>query len=259
MIKKIGNLEVEIEDSLENIIIFDTERVGRYLNSVNNYIRMGYKLRFPNVKDINRASYEEIKKAVVSEVTSNNKEYIKFRDDYFETLNKIISAGIQKNAKDLYGIELPSRVKIVPSLYGTISSPMSVENRTPFVIRLDKFVDISQPRSRFETLTHEIWAHGFTSNYRSGTELDDNLGAKTTKLYPRHKERLMDLFGRTLLVRTGLMQRNEVIMQQGMYEDIVDEVDQAYYIDKTNPNEYSVQDQGNLKKIVSNVILSIRN
>lgn len=258
MIKKIGGLEVEIEDSLDNIINHDINRVGRYLSSLNNYLNMGYKIRFPNVQDITKASYKEIKDAVVSEVNVNKDEYALFRDGYFDTFNKIVSAGIEKTTRVLYGIELPKKVMIVPTLYGTISSPMNLEKGTPFVIRVDKYIEGIQTRTRTELLIHEVWAHGFTSSYRAETELDDNLGIKTVKPYPKHKERLMDLFGRTLLVRTSLMQRNDVTMQNKMYEDIINEVDEVYYIDKSSQNEFQIKDEGDLRKIIRNVIVNIK-
>lgn len=258
MIKKIGSLEVEIEDSLDNIINLDVERVGRYLNSFDNYLSLGYKIRFPDIPNIKSASYGEIRNAIVFEVNTNKDEYTKFRDIYYDTISKVISAGIEKTAQGLYGIEMPKRVRIVPTLYGTISSPMNIERGTPFVIRIDKFVDNTRTRNHSEVLIHEIWAHGFTSAHRNGTELDDNLGIKTIKPYPKHKERLMDLFGRTLLVRTGLMKRDEVAMQHKMYEDIINEVDEVYYGDSLNQDEFEIKDEGNLKKIVSNVISNIR-
>ena len=48
-----------------------------------------------------------------------------------------------------------------------------------------------------------------TENLREGTEIDESTA---TSSHPWYKERLMDLLGRTLLVREGILKREEVKM-----------------------------------------------
>lgn len=253
-----SHFQVEIEDSIDKIIELEIERVGRYLSNLGNYSKMGYRLRLPNLTDITSASYSDIKAAVVHEVTNDKDEYLRFKEAYLDTISLILKNGVNDIARDLYGVDLPSNIKIVPSSYGTISSPVNIARGTPMVIRIDKYFEGVQPRTKIETLIHEIWAHGFTAQYRANTELDDNLGANTIKVYPKHKERLMDLFGRTLLVRSKLIERSKIVMQDSMYKDIKDEVDSAYYVDNTNQSELFVKDDGNLQKIIINVIDKIK-
>lgn len=250
--------KVEIEDSIDKIIELELERVGRYLSNMGNYIKMGYKLRFPKVSNIASASYSDIKSAVTQEVVSDKDEYLRFKEAYLDAISLILNSGVDNIARDLYGLDLPNFIKIVPSSYGTISSPINIIKDTPMVIRLDKYFVGVQPRTKIETLVHEIWAHGFTAQYRANTELDDNLGSSTIKVYPKHKERLMDLFGRTLLVRSKLIERGKIVMQDNMYEDIKSEVDSAYYIDNVNQSELLIKDEGNLQKIIVNVIGNIK-
>ena len=109
-------------------------------------------------------------------------------------------------------------------------------------------------RSTVERITHEVITHGITAPLREGTEIDESILAS----HQWYKERLMDLLGRTLLVRTGILKREEVKMDGDVEHEVASVIDPIYYLNSENPNENSLRYNGGVQNLFKAVIEKIK-
>ena len=115
--------------------------------------------------------------------------------------------------------------------------------------------------SRFRTererefIVHEILAHGATAQIRNDTAIDES-NPKCTHQW--HKERLMDLLGRTFLVRSGMMISDNIIMQDKAREKAGMDVDPLYYLDHSAPDENRLRYDGRFGDLVRDLGLRLR-
>ena len=230
----------EVVTDLEKIKKSEIKRVAFYLREYQRYKMMNYQkiLRWPSGIDPEKGyigQKDKIKKLVINEVESNKEIYNNFGHEYIEAFNVLKTNNFDKVASNLFGYQPGGRYSLLPTAYGTIASPLDVINKTPMVFRLPEFTprlnvfNTGKGRSPIEGLAHEIYAHALTAMHRIGTVIDDRLNIGT---HAHHKERLMDLIGRTLLVRSGLMNKEDIAMQNGVLgsdNEIAKLVDNVYY------------------------------
>ena len=68
----------------------------------------------------------------------------------------------------------------------------------------------------------------------------------------------MDLLGRTLLVRTGILKREEVKMDGDVEHEVASIIDPIYYLNLENPNENSLRHNGGVKNLFKAVVEKIK-
>ncbi len=112
----------------------------------------------------------------------------------------------------------------------------------------------SRIRSTEERITHEVLNHEATAKLREGTEIDESISTS----HQWYKERLMDLLGRTLLVRTGILGRDKVKMDEDIEKQVASIVDPIYYLNPENPDENNLRFNGKLQDLFNAVIEKIK-
>lgn len=106
-------------------------------------------------------------------------------------------------------------------------------------------------RSPLETLIHEVVCHKGTEAARDGTSIKEIVGVDPNN--QKYKERLMDLLGRTILIRSGLLNKDEIVMQAQAQKIASALIDPIYYGDSNNQDEYNLWWEGNLKALVDKI------
>lgn len=266
---KVNGVKLNVITDLNRILNADVDRVARYLHNYENYKKNGYKniLRWPEGIDPELGFDSQkglIIQMVTKEVKSKYSLYESFGTEISLNFNLMKRACFDQISSKLYGFKVGGNYDILPTLYGTISSPFDTLSDKPAFFRLpyfDKSWNNSflkeSGRTIIENITHELYAHTLTSNLRSGTLIDDrtNIGTKIG-----HKERLMDLLTRTILVRSGLMDRQKVVMQKsfiGSGGEIAKLVDNIYYANK-DQDENKLRYDGNVGNLFEKVLNEIK-
>lgn len=256
----VDRLELKVVLDKAEIIAHETRRVSDYLPRIDFYRNSGYNLRIPD--DLIGLSGAELSAKIGKYVERESDEYLAFAEKHIAAFDRITTSGAVNVASKLYGIHVSESVTLVPTQFGTMASPLDILSDKPFYIRMDKFIDeplvLSNGKDRTpeERLVHEIFAHGLTSPYRSGTILDDRM-TNAIKVRPKCKERLMDLLGRSILIRTGLMKHSDIAMQVKIVGDAPSVVDPAYYTDVGRADDGGIKFDGNIGDIVGNVVEAI--
>lgn len=242
-------LNIEIVSNPEEIIADEVKRVRWYLKEYARYKELGYDsvIRFP--ADINpenpEVTEDKIRTAIQKEFTANQADYEAYGRTFRETWDAMLGKMLPV-MEQIYGFVPSGNFKIIPTAYGTGGG--SLEKNGPVFFRLPKFRPQSNgdPITEVEAITHEILCHEATAHLREETALDDSPMFAT---HQEHKERLMDLLGRTLLVRSGLMKREDVRMVGGG-NAVADEIDPIYYVDAEHSDENHLRYEGRLADLV---------
>ena len=258
-----GKLIIEVISNPAEILEHEVARVRWYLKEYARYKSLGYDsvLRFPegiDPEDTN-VTDSDIRAAIDREFSANQADYEAYARKFQETWNGMSGAMLPTMVR-LYGFPSSGHFKIVPTAYGTGGG--SLKKGGVVFFRLPKFRPQVQdgsgapkPITEVEAITHEILCHEATAHLRDGTAIDDSPILAT---HQEHKERLMDLLGRTLLVRSGMMKREEVRMVGGGDAASVD-VDSLYYTNPTNPDENNLRFEGNLVGLVRAIEEKLKN
>jgi hypothetical protein len=252
-----AEMTVEAVSNPELLVDQETERVRWYLNEWKRYKELGYAdfIRLPSGVDPENANItdEEIRAAIKNEFDDNKADYEAYAQTFQETWE-----GMQEKLlpvmKEVYGFDPIGHFKIAPTAYGTGGG--SLEKGEPVYFRLPKFRPhtISTPLTEIEAITHEILCHECTAGLREKTPIDDS------PIFATHqdvKEVLMDYLGRTLLVRAGIMKREEVRMMGGGDAGELD-FDALYYTDPQHPDEDNLQYEGRLPELVQAIIEKLK-
>ncbi len=153
--------------------------------------------------------------------------------------------------QELYGFRPSNNFTLAPTVYGTGGGSLEKGGLIFFKIPEDR----SQERTTEERITHEVLSHELTAKIREGTEIDESISTS----HQWYKERLMDLLGRTLLVRTGILKREEVKMDGDIEKQVASIVDPIYYLDPENPDENNLRYNGRVQDLFKAVIEKIKN
>jgi len=240
-------LTVEIVSDPELVVAHETARVRWYLKEYARYKSLGYDsiLRFPpgiDPANIENLSDEEVKTAVEKDYGANQADYAAEARNLRETWGAI-AEKILPVVASVYGFTPSYHFKLVPTAYGTGGG--ALEKGGVIFFKLPKYRP-AHGRTEAEAIVHEVLNHEATGELREGTSIDDSIF--TTHQW--HKERLMDLLGRTLLVRSGLMKRENVVMDDYATEQAADVIDTLYYTDTDTPDESKLRYEGKLPDLV---------
>jgi hypothetical protein len=156
-------------------------------------------------------------------------------------------------ARAVYGFEPVGRFEIVPTAYGTLGGQLVMDG--PVFCMIPKYRG-NASRTETEFIVHEILAHGVTARLRNDTAMDESNPKCSHQM---HKERLMDLLGRTFLVRSGMMDPGAIKMQDRARENAAADVDPLYYVDAQNPDEYTLRYEGRFADLVRDLDAKLRN
>lgn len=252
------DLVIETVRNPEVILDQETERVRWYLKEWKRYKELGYDsvIRLPAGVDPENENItdDEIRTAIQNEFDGNQADYEAYAGTFQETWNAMQEKMLPL-MKQVYGFEPVGHFRIAPTAYGTGGG--SLEKGGPVFFRLPKFRPNAggTPITEIEAITHEILCHECTAGLREKTALDDS------PIFATHqdvKELLMDYLGRTLLVRSGLMKREDVRMVGGGSAPEGFDFDSLYYADSTNPDENNLQYEGRLPELVVAITEKLR-
>lgn len=242
--KKPG-LIVEVISNPEIILEHEVARVRWYLNHYDRYESLGYSLRLPASIDSEiqkSVTDEEVRFAIQNEFENDRVDYEAYARELQETW-KAMFAKILPVMREVYGFLPSGHFQLVPTAYGTGGG--SLEKGGAVFFKLPKYRSVNR-RTETEAITHEILNHEATAKLREGTAIDDSIF--TTHQW--YKERLMDLLGRTLIVRAGLMERRDVVMDDYAEAQASKDVDFLYYNDLNAPNESDLRYEGRLSDLI---------
>ncbi|HRH55773.1 MAG TPA: hypothetical protein PK609_02825 [Candidatus Paceibacterota bacterium] len=253
-----ANLTIETVSNPEALLDQETKRVRWYLKEWKRYKELGYDdvIRLPVGIDpeSKNISDTEIRDAIEKEFGGNQADYEAYAHTFQETWERMQDKLLPVMAK-VYGFQPVGHFKIAPTAYGTGGG--SLEKGEPVFFRLPKFRPQTNgvPITEIEAITHEILCHECTAHLRDGTALDESPVLAT---HHDVKEVLMDYLGRTLLVRSGLMEREDVRMVGGGDPDEID-FDSLYYADPAHPDENNLRYEGKLTELVRAIEEKLKN
>lgn len=244
---------VSISDP-DNLIGAEIGRVRWYLDKYPTYVAQGYQLRFPkgiNPDNRDGITDQDIRTAIMGEFNTDLSDY----QDYarqFEEAWIPIAEKLVPVAKTVYGFSPVGRFEIIPTAYGTGGGQLVMDG--PVFCRLPKYRG-GGFRTEREFIVHEILAHGATAKLRNDTVIDES-NPKCTHQW--HKERLMDLLGRTFLIRSGLMGRDDIRMQDKALEVAGTDVDPLYYKNHLTPDDNMLNYEGRFGDLVRELDTKLR-
>lgn len=249
---------IEVVEDPETLLQLEFERTQWYLEHFSVYQKQGYGkiLRWPKgITPGTQNSEDQIKKVIKEEIAENFDSYVGYAGKLKRSLEVLIESGLPVTST-LYGFPIEGNYKVAPTAYAVIAGQMTKDS--PIFFRLPKFhpstlgdlFSTGKYRSDLGLLTHEIFNHGITAHLRDGTAIDESNPKCSHQL---HKERLMDLLGRTILTRAGLMKRDSVAMQVRPAKQASSDIDSLYYSDPANPSEAHLTWEGDLKELISRV------
>ncbi len=247
-------LVIETVSNPEAILDQESKRVRWYLKEWKRYKELGYDsvIRLPpGIDPENQSTSDDgIRAAIQEEFESNQADYEAYARTFQETWNAM-QGKMLPVLNQVYGFNPAGHFRIAPTAYGTGGG--SLEKGGSVFFRLPKFRPSAggTPITEIEAITHEILCHECTGHLREKTALDDS------PIFATHqdtKELLMDYLGRTLLVRSGLMKREEVRMVGGGRAPEGLDFDALYYTDPQSPNENNLRYEGRLPELVNAII-----
>lgn len=247
------DIKIEVISKREDVIKNETERILWYLKNYEKYEKLGYSefLELPISIDPKNYKREDIEKAVEIDYFKNQENYESYSNELKFAWEKM-SEKMTEAMKELYGFTPSKSFTLAPTFYGTGGGSVEKDGIIFFKIPPK---DRSGIRSTEERITHEVLAHGLTENLREGTEIDEST---TVSSHPWYKERLMDLLGRTLLVRTSILNREKVKMDGDIEKQVASIVDPIYYLNSENPDENNLRYNGRLQDLFNAVIEKIK-
>jgi len=254
LVKKIEQnrgIKIEVISKKEDIIKNETDRILWYLKNYTRYEKLGYSdyLNLPASIDPKNYKREDVKKAVQQDYLKNQSDYESYAIELNNTWNNMI-IKMTGAMQELYGFKPSNNFTLSPTIYGTGGGSLEKGGIIFFKIPEDR----SQERSTEERITHEVLSHEATANLRKGTEIDESISTS----HQWYKERLMDLLGRTLLVRTGILNREKVKMDGDIEKQVASIVDPIYYLNSENPDENNLRYDGRLQDLFNAVIEKIK-
>ncbi len=242
-----SGLTIEVISDPAQILELETARVRWYLKEYARYKSLGYDsiLRFPpGIKPENteHITDEEIKTATQQDFNENRAEYEAETAALQKTWDTM-SEKIMPTVATVYGFTPNNHFKLVATAYGTGGG--ALEKGGAIFFKLPKYRP-AKGRTEAEAITHEVLNHEATGHLREGTAIDDSIF--TTHQW--HKERLMDLLGRTLLVRSGLMKREDIVMDDYAEAQAAKDIDALYYATPNAPDENNLRYEGRLPDLI---------
>ncbi len=251
-------LTIETISDLDDTLEQEVKRVRWYLNEWKRYKELGYDsvIRLPAGIDPEDPDVtdDDIRFAIQKELSSNQIDYETYARTFKETWGAM-RENILPAMAHVYGFEPVGHFTIAPTAYGTGGG--SLEKGGPVFFRLPKFRPHANgaPITEIEAITHEILCHECTASLREGTALDDS------PIFATHqdvKELLMDYLGRTLLVRSGSMKREDVRMVGGGSAPEEIHFDSLYYTDPSAPDENGLRFEGRLPELVQTIVEKLK-
>ncbi len=244
-------IKIEVISKKEDIIRNETDRVLWYLKNYERYEKLGYSdiLNLPENIDPKNYKREDIEKAVEENYLKNQNNYEAYAEELkntWEKMEKKMTSAMQ----ELYGFTPSKNFTLAPTIYGTGGGSLEKDGIIFFKIPKNRKLE----RNTEERITHEVLNHEATAKLREGTEIDESISTS----HQWYKERLMDLLGRTLLVRTGILKREEVKMDGDIEKQVASIVDPIYYLNPENPDENNLRYNGRLQDLFKAVINKIK-
>jgi len=241
-----NKLIISIISDRQDLIASETKRVRWYLDNYPVYAAQGYVLRFPkgiDPKSGAKLDDLEIKNMVAAEVAADIKDYRDYAASIAKTWDTVKDKCVPV-ARAVYGFDPAGNFTIIPTIYGTNGGQTVWDG--PVYCRLPKYRPANF-KSEAEFIVHEILAHGVTAKLRNNTAIDES-NPKATHQW--HKERLMDLLGRTFLVRSAMMGFSEVMMQEKAQQIAAAEVDPLYCQNPLSSSENELRYEGKFAQLV---------
>lgn len=221
-----------------------------YLDRYADYHLHHGILRFPDgIDPAHPPSSDQVRQMVASELDRDKQLYHGFSETFSDAIDQVTTQALPV-AEKLYGFPLHGNFEVAPTAYGTIRSPGNIT-----YIRLSKFLPFNPngfstgtDRSSVEMLVHELVAHKATAQLRKDTCINESIDS-----HHLHKERLMDLLGRSILVRSGILRPNQVAMQVRTEKVASVHIDPLYYTDSSMPSETDLPWAGDLSSLVTRI------
>lgn len=248
-----NGFEIDIITDAQKLLDLETRRVLFYLSEYPKYKEKGYAkiLRFPSSiqpETDHGIGADHLREVIQREMQQNESHYTNF-GRIFEKARQDISRCIPV-AETLLGYKVAGKYAVAPTSYGTVGSPQE-----PIFFRLPELrpntigqgFTTGRYRTPLEMLIHEIVAHKATADIREGTSISDSIDCT----HQKHKEHLMDLLGRTILVRSGLMSRENVAMQIDPQNVASGDITPLYYGQRQS--EDLLPWQGDARKLISDI------
>lgn len=247
-------ISVVVVSNPDDLLDCETARIRWYLDKYPTYITQGYSLRFPagiNPENREQITNSVIRNAISYEFEINLTDYQRYAEQ-FQNVWRLIAEKCVPIATVVYGFIPTGQFKIVPTAYGTGGGQLVIDG--PIFCRIPKY-RTGNRRTEIELIVHEILAHGATAKLRNGTAIDES-NPKCTHQW--HKERLMDLLGRTFLVRSGMINTKDIKMQDKARKLACADVDPLYYTDSKKPNESRLKYEGKFGDLVRDLDLKLK-
>ncbi len=244
-------IKINVVLKREDIIKNETDRILWYIKNYDRYEKLGYSdiLNIPRSINLKKYTREDVEKYVEENYFKNQINYEVYAKELLETWNNM-SKKMAKAMQELYGFVSLDNFTVAPTLYGTGGGSLEKGGVIFFKIPIDR----SRERTTVERITHEVLTHGVTASLREGTEIDESISTS----HQWYKERLMDLLGRTLLVRTGILKREEVKMDGDVEREVAGIVDPIYYLNLENQNEDNLRYNGGVQNLFKAIIEKIK-
>lgn len=244
-------IKIEVISKKEDIIKNETDRILWYLKNYERYEKLGYSdyLNLPKSIDPKNYKRENVEKVVEQDYLKNQNDYESYALELKNTWDKM-REKMTSAMQELYGFTPSNNFTLAPTVYGTGGGSIEKDG----IIFFKPPEDRSQERSTEERITHEVLNHEATAKLREGTEIDESISTS----HQWYKERLMDLLGRTLIVRTGILSREKVKMDGDIENQVASIVDPIYYLNPENPDENNLRYEGKLKDLFKAVIDKIK-
>lgn len=245
------NMKLEIMLKEDDIIKSESERILWYLKNYDRYEKLGYSEYLNLPVNINPRNYtiQDIENAVLENYFKNKNDYESYAKELGDTWDKM-SKDMIPVMQDLYGFTPSQDFTVAPTVYGTGGGALEKDGVIFFKIPKNRELE----RNTEERIAHEVLSHAATARLREGTEIDESISTS----HQWYKERLMDLLGRTLLVRSGVLKREEVKMDEDVENQVADIVDPIYYLNSNNQDENSLRYNGRVQDLFNAVVEKIK-
>jgi len=223
-LEKPSELKIKIITAPKDIIPSEKRRVVFYFKNYSTYVAKGYKdiLTFPKLINPESTTPEEdLEKIIKDEFSQNMEIYDRFASEFQKVFDQ--SKVCIPIAENMYGCSVKGDYSIMPTAYGTWGS-----SGDPIYIRIPHFnppetneFSTGKFPTLTETIVHEIFAHKATQLARLGTSIDDSIHCS----HQQHKERLMDLITKKLLIEANLLPEANIAMQTRASEVASNDID----------------------------------
>ncbi|MFH0791878.1 MAG: hypothetical protein V1905_01545 [bacterium] len=249
-----SDFSVDIINDKNRLLAEETASVRWHLDNYLSFKGLGYTMRFPagiNPEGSGIITDDAIGEAIGQEMDLNFRDYQEYALEFQKVWQMIVDKCLPI-AAEVYGFNPVGRLEIIPSVYGTGGGQLVTGG--PVYFRIPKYRLGGGWCAEIEFIIHEILAHCATEKYREGTSIDES----ALCLYQWHKERLMDLLTRTILVRSGLMEKEKVWMNEVARIKAMADIDPLYYLDSENPDETKLRYEGRIRDLMAEIDLVLK-